>query len=332
MNYIVFGAGKTAYAIKRYIENCKLDDNIIGFFDFYSNNPFNLTILNTSDILSHKGKFIIGSLMQDSIKAMKESAINSFNISDQDILQIDDILTETKVDESIINNLQKHFDSSFSLFCDVISARSSFDFNFFQNGHFVQNLSDEYLKYNLIGSGDTIIDGGSFDGTTAATFSRIIGENGRVFSFDCDLENILFQNRLSNISYFDLALYDSQTVLNFHKYSGIEAPGSFVSEIDNLSVQGLSVKAVDLDSFNKNSMFDSRVDFIKLDIEGAELKALKGAENLIRRDQPKLAIACYHLLEHYWEIPMLVLSINPNYKIGFDHYSEYFDGSVLYFY
>jgi FkbM family methyltransferase len=332
MNYIVFGAGKTAYTVKRYIDNCKLDDSIVGFFDFYDNNPFNLNLLTTSDISSHRGKFIIGSIMQDSIIAMKQMASSLFNIQEEDIFQIADILSETKIDETSINELQEYFDDSFLLYQEVIAARASFNFEYFQFGNFAQNISEEYLKYNLIRSGDVIIDGGSFDGSTARIFSKIIGENGQVFSFDCDLENISSQNRLPNICYFDFALYDSQRLLNFHKYQGIEAPGSFVSEIDDLSIQGLSVKAVDLDSFNKKYMNGTRINFIKLDIEGAELKALEGAENLIIRDQPKLAIACYHLLEHYWEIPKLVLSFNPNYRIGFDHYSEYFDGSVLYFY
>ncbi len=332
MNYIVFGAGKTAYTIKRYIDNCKLDDSIVGFYDFYDNNPFNLNLLTTSDILSHRGEFVVGSVMQDSIIAMKQTASSVFNISEEDIIQIEDILPETKIDETYIHYLQDYFDDSFLLYRDVIAARASFNFDYFKNGNFVRNISDEYLKYNLIRSGDVIIDGGSFDGTTARIFSKIIGENGKVYSFDCDLGNISSQNQLPNITYFDFALYDSQTLLNFHKYQGVEAPGSFVSEIDDLNVQGLSVKAVDLDSFNKNFMDGTRVNFIKLDIEGAELKALKGAENLIIRDQPKLAIACYHLVEHYWEIPKLVLSFNPNYRVGFDHYSEYFDGSVLYFY
>lgn len=61
------------------------------------------------------------------------------------------------------------------------------------------------------------------------------------------------------------------------------------------------------------------VDFIKMDIEGAELEALAGASNVIRSYQPDLAIALYHKASHLWEIPLLVKQLNPDYEIYIDH-------------
>jgi FkbM family methyltransferase len=332
MNYIIFGAGKTAYTIKRYIENCKLDDQVIGFYDFYNNNPFNLNLVDKNQILNHEGKFIVGTLMHDSIISMKEMACNLFGIEKGNVLQINDVIVDGHVEESNVLDLRFNFDESFQLYYEVIIARASFNFDFFQKMHFLNNFRNEYLKYNLINRGDVIIDGGSFDGSTARIFSNLVEESGLVYSFDCDLENILPINKQSNIFYFEFALYDSETVLNFHKYQGIEAPGSFVSELNDFENDTLNVNAINLDLFNNRFMKDKKIDFIKLDIEGAEIKALLGAKGVIIRDKPKLAIACYHLLEHYWQIPELILSFNPDYKIGFDHYSDYFDGSVLYFY
>jgi FkbM family methyltransferase len=45
-------------------------------------------------------------------------------------------------------------------------------------------------------------------------------------------------------------------------------------------------------------------DFIKMDIEGAELDALRGAAGLLRRG-PSLAICLYHAQHHLWAIPLL---------------------------
>lgn len=42
--------------------------------------------------------------------------------------------------------------------------------------------------------------------------------------------------------------------------------------------------------------------FIKMDIEGAELDALEGARRIIKTHQPRLAIACYHHPSHLWEV------------------------------
>jgi FkbM family methyltransferase len=332
MNYIIFGAGKTAYTIKRFIENCRLEDKVIGFYDFYNNNPFNLNIVSNSNILNHNGKFIFGTIMNDSIISMRELAKLNFGIQESEILQINEVLEEGNINFDVIQEISQNFDNTLSLYLEVIKARSSFNFNYFLENNFSENSSEEYYKYDLIKEGDVLIDGGSFDGSTAMGFSKIVGDNGFVYSFDCDLENIFPEYKRPNIKYFDFALYDSERTLNFHKYLGVESPGSFVSEITEIIDDGLIVKAISLDDFNNRIMQSSKIDFIKMDIEGAELKALQGSRNIILRDKPKLAIACYHVLEHYWEIPQLVLSIDPTYRIGFDHYSDYFDGSVLYFY
>ncbi len=53
------------------------------------------------------------------------------------------------------------------------------------------------------------------------------------------------------------------------------------------------------------------VTFIKMDIEGSELAALRGAERIIRQQRPKLAICVYHKPEDMWEIPNFILNCRP---------------------
>jgi hypothetical protein len=57
----------------------------------------------------------------------------------------------------------------------------------------------------------------------------------------------------------------------------------------------------------------SRVDFIKMDIEGSELQALSGASQTLARFTPKLAIASYHKAEDPSRIPKLVEGLNARY-------------------
>ncbi len=70
--------------------------------------------------------------------------------------------------------------------------------------------------------------------------------------------------------------------------------------------------------------------FIKMDIEGAELEALKGAKNIIQKYAPKLAVCVYHKPEDMEEIPQLLLEYNPNYRFYLRHYSLTMNETVLY--
>ena len=75
---------------------------------------------------------------------------------------------------------------------------------------------------------------------------------------------------------------------------------------------------------------DRKVTFLKMDIEGSELAALRGAERIIREQRPKLAICVYHKPEDMWEIPGFILNCHPDYKLYLRHYSISYTETVLY--
>jgi len=57
------------------------------------------------------------------------------------------------------------------------------------------------------------------------------------------------------------------------------------------------------------------VSYIKMDLEGYDFLALKGAEKLIRRNKPKIAVTTYHHADHYSQISSLLKSLVPEYNI-----------------
>jgi FkbM family methyltransferase len=67
---------------------------------------------------------------------------------------------------------------------------------------------------------------------------------------------------------------------------------------------------------------NTRVTFLKMDIEGAELKALEGARETILANKPKLAICVYHHFKDLWEIPLFIKSLVPEYRIFFRHHTK----------
>ena len=69
---------------------------------------------------------------------------------------------------------------------------------------------------------------------------------------------------------------------------------------------------------------------IKMDIEGAELDALAGAEQLIRRAHPRLAVCVYHRPEHLWEIPLYVRTLRVPYDLFLRSHGHSGFDTVLY--
>jgi hypothetical protein len=71
--------------------------------------------------------------------------------------------------------------------------------------------------------------------------------------------------------------------------------------------------------------------YIKFDVEGVEIEAINGSVNTINDSKPKMAIASYHYPKHLWEIPLLVMNLNPTYKVRLRHYTDSVFDSIFYF-
>lgn len=94
-----------------------------------------------------------------------------------------------------------------------------------------------------------------------------------------------------------------------------------------LSQQGdCAVQTVALDQ----AVYDFHPTFLKMDIEGAELAALRGARGIITRDRPDLAICVYHAVNHIWDIPLLLDGWGLGYRFFLRSYNAYTMETVLY--
>lgn len=79
-------------------------------------------------------------------------------------------------------------------------------------------------------------------------------------------------------------------------------------------------KCIDLDTYAKRKNLP-RVDYIKLDIEGAELAMLHGAAETIKNFKPKMAVSAYHKPYDLWTLAFYIKSLRPDYELKFRHYS-----------
>lgn len=171
------------------------------------------------------------------------------------------------------------------------------------------------------------IDGGSFTGDTLQTFLQFVGGKGyqSVYCFEPETaaaerleENILSSN-ITGVEVIRAALWDEEGTVAFFE-SG--AGGSSVHKNRGYEVE---VKTKTLDGMGLKN-----IDFIKLDVEGAEYEALLGAKNLIKRDKPILAICVYHKQDDLIKIPQLIKSFNNNYRFYLRQYAEVPFETVLY--
>jgi len=181
-------------------------------------------------------------------------------------------------------------------------------------------------------AGDVVIDGGGCWGDTALYFAHRVGPAGQVICFEFVPENlkILRSNLELNpelgprVKIAENALWDrSGDTLNFHG----DGPGTSVLGDQHNAMR--SVQTLSIDSLVEANGLQ-KVDFIKLDIEGAEPKALKGAEQTIRRFRPKLAVSLYHSLDDFVEIPAYLRSLGLGYEFYLDHFTIHHEETVLF--
>lgn len=115
-----------------------------------------------------------------------------------------------------------------------------------------------------------------------------------------------------------LGLSDRAQILSFS--GGVGEAGRFDADGNG------SVATVGLDEL----LGSQEIDFIKLDIEGAEAEALRGAARIIDKHRPVLAISCYHKPNDLWELPQLIDQLANGYKLFLRQHAYNSFDSVLY--
>jgi len=116
---------------------------------------------------------------------------------------------------------------------------------------------------------------------------------------------------------YNMGLFDKNMLI---KYSSNTTSGSINDKSETIG------KVVAL----SNHLTNLLPTYIKMDIEGAELDALIGAEEIIKRCKPKLAVCVYHNPEHFWQIPFYIKRLAPEYRIYLRHHSLDITETVCY--
>ena len=185
-----------------------------------------------------------------------------------------------------------------------------------------QYFSGDFIKLK---SDEVLVDCGAYDGDSIRDFLKATGGRyGSIYAFEPDETNLkelkayVSDNGLKNVKVYPYGAYDYATELHFAANNGKS------SRIDECSETIIKTEAID------NILNGQRVTFIKMDIEGSEVKALMGAQNSIKKYRPILAICAYHKADDIYEIYRVINELSKDYKFYFRLYRAFVLEAVLY--
>ncbi len=159
---------------------------------------------------------------------------------------------------------------------------------------------------DYIPKGGVVVDGGANQGMYSAAYCELVGEEGCVYSFEPnELPFVCLCINAPNAKKYMMALGEKDGFCDMSQCNNYAA--SHLQSGDRVAIRPLDFLGL------------TRCDLIKMDLEGYELLALKGAEETIRRNKP-----------------VLVLEVNPNHMSRFDcipqhlyDYLEYLDYKIV---
>lgn len=181
--------------------------------------------------------------------------------------------------------------------------------------------------------GDTIIDAGGYWGDTALYFAHHVGNTGRVYTFEFVPSNLelMKMNFLLNpreeksIQIVERAIWNEPN----KPLSFLDRGAESKAEEEKIKSSTVSVKSITIDEFVEEYKIN-KIDFIKMDIEGAEMKALIGSIKTLKKFKPRLAIALYHSLDDFVNIPQFIKALNLDYKIYLGHSTIHSGETILF--
>lgn len=198
--------------------------------------------------------------------------------------------------------------------------------------HNEYSLNDQYFVKGVVSVSDNevFVDCGAYLGDTTINFIDYAKRSNRVYkkivAFEPSKSN--YEQLLKNISKerdvitFNKGVSDHEGIVGFTAAKKSNS-GRIIGDKTNAAT---FVSVVSIDDVQECS----DATFIKMDIEGSELSALKGAKKTIIRNQPKLAICIYHSDADMIEIIEYIHEINPNYKLYVRQHSDNVIETVLY--
>lgn len=175
--------------------------------------------------------------------------------------------------------------------------------------------------------GDVVVNGGLYTADSCKWFSSLVSKTGEVLGFEPAPLAVMCENDIKdfeNIKVFNLGL--SADKGDF--YLVLKDGGA--SHVVNHKVEGsVNCSVIDIDTFFTEYTAKYPT-LIKLDIEGSEQQALRGARSILSEFHPKMMVSLYHSYADYIDIPMFFINQYPEYNLYIGHHTNFQCETVLY--
>lgn len=317
---VIFGAGIGGKMTYELLEKHGLSEKVKVFSD---NNPdkigscyMNIPVVAPEEIVERLTLplVLISSTAYDLIRGqLLDMGIVAENIY---YFQPAGISLDCEEDKRFIEENIDKFDSVYQLLNDekskriyryLLNYRISKKLNWLEEMRSLIDLErEQYFDADILKNycfEDGFVDCGAYTGDTIACFYEHFPKwSGKCYCLEagndiymqlCENVKKINQEKIVTLNY---AVWDKAGELHFDTTSFGNGGGSHVSE------DGETVKCNSLD----NLLDDECIEFIKMDIEGAEKKALEGARTIIQKNSPILAVCIYHKPEDFFAIPLLL--------------------------
>ena len=193
----------------------------------------------------------------------------------------------------------------------------------------------QYFPHDIIytNENEVFCDCGAFTGDTIQDFVKVTNNKfKKIVAFEPDSDNFMKLKELSDMDTrivpLNSGVWDHSGSVDF--YTGTSG-SSRVQDVKNICGMNSGTHLVSIQVKAIDSVIEcSDVTFIKMDVEGSEMNALKGALQTIKKNRPKLAICIYHSDDDMVNIPEYLYSNLDNYSFYIRQHSYTINETVLY--
>lgn len=233
--------------------------------------------------------------------------------------------------EDLLENFSE-YEKVYNLLCDDISKQIFLDICFWRLTRRSKFLVEAYKKtkgeqyfedFEKLNNNEIFVDCGGYTGDSAESFIKYVRKYQKIYIYEADSKNI--EKARQNLGENYNIIFKNVGVGEKFEKCTFSEEGTSSSSMVEISD---SLKMIDIVPIDED--ISEAVTFIKMDIEGAEMMALRGGKKHIENDRPVLAICLYHNPDDIYRIPLYIHSLVNNYKFYIRHYSLYHGETVLY--